>query len=100
MLVRVEEGGYSNVVLPRELRRGSLDDRDRAFVTDLVYGTLRGERALDHLVAMVSDRPLDRLDPPVRALVRLGAYQLVHGVPPHAAVGETVGSRPNGHGAM
>ena len=31
------------------------------------------------------------LDPPVRAALRLGAYQLLIGVPAHAAVGETVG---------
>ena len=35
-------------------------------------------------------RPLRRLDPPVRAALRLGAYQLLHGTPPHAAVASTV----------
>ena len=33
-----------------------------------------------------SSGPLARLDPPVRAALRLGAYQLLHGMPPHAAV--------------
>src|SRR5207247_4440810 len=33
-----------------------------------------------------------KLDPPVRAALRLGAFQLAyaHGIPPHAAVNETV----------
>ncbi len=93
-LVRVEEGAYSNLDLPVRLRRSKLDARDRAWVTDAVYTTLRQQRRLDALVALHSTRPLDELDPPVRAALRLGAYQLVDGVAPHAAVGETVSATP------
>jgi 16S rRNA (cytosine967-C5)-methyltransferase len=93
-LVRVEAGAYSNVVLPKMLRASPLDDRDRAFATDLVYGTLRQRRPVDDLLGRVSDRPLAELDPPTRAALRLGAYQLTRGVPAHAAVGETVASAP------
>jgi 16S rRNA (cytosine967-C5)-methyltransferase len=89
-LVRVEEGAFANVVLPTMLRTSGLRDRDRAFVTDLVYGSVRSERRLDDLVTRVARRPVRRLDPPVRAALRLGAYQLLHGVPAHAAVSETV----------
>lgn len=94
MLERVEQGAHANALLPEALRRTRLTDRDRAFATDLVYGTVRLQRALDHLLATVSSRQLDTLDPPVRAALRLGAYQLVKGVPPHAAVGETVTVTP------
>lgn len=89
-LVRVEGGAYSNVLLPTMLRDSSLDVRDRAFTTDIVYGTLREQRALDWLLARSLDRSMDAIEPAVRAGLRLGAYQLVHGVPAHAAVGETV----------
>ena len=58
-----------------------------------MYGTLRRRIALDYLLTTVSDRRLDRLDPPVRAALRLGAYQLVEGIPAHAAVSETVAAR-------
>ena len=93
-LVRVEDGAYSNLVLPTLLRDSGLDERDRAFATDLVYGTIRQQRALDQLLERVTDRPLDALDPPTRAAVRLGAYQLLADVPAHAAVGETVTAAP------
>ena len=93
-LVRVEDGAYSHVLLPTMLRRSKLQARDRAQVTDLVYGTLRAQRRLDDLLERVSARPLKRLDPPVRAALRLGALQLVQGVPPHAAVSETVDAVP------
>jgi 16S rRNA (cytosine967-C5)-methyltransferase len=93
-LLRVEDGAYSNVLLPAMLRDSTLDARDRAFATDLVYGTLRRQRALDHLLAMAADRPLGELDAPTRAGLRLGAYQLTRHMPVHAAVGETVAVVP------
>ena len=88
-LRRIEEdGAYANLVTPVELGRSRLEPRDRRFVTDLVYGTTRMRRACDALVdRFVSSEPA----PEVRTLLRLGAYQLEFaGVPPHAAVGETV----------
>jgi 16S rRNA (cytosine967-C5)-methyltransferase len=89
-LVRVEDGAYAHVVLPAMLAQSNLSDRDRAFATDLVYGTVRQQRRLDDLLARVLKRPIQRLDPPVRAALRIGAYQLLHDTPPHAAVDSTV----------
>lgn len=91
-LVRIEGGAYSNLVLPRLLRDSGLDGRDRALVTDLVYGTLRHQGQADHLLAQTSHRPLPELDPPVRAAIRLGTYQLLSGTAPHAALNATVGA--------
>jgi 16S rRNA (cytosine967-C5)-methyltransferase len=93
-LVRVDDGAYAHILVPEMLRKVPLEQRDRAFVTELVYGTVRMQRTLDHLLTGVASRPLDSLDPPVRAALRLGAYQLVIGLPAHAAVGETVAVVP------
>ncbi|HEY4398633.1 MAG TPA: 16S rRNA (cytosine(967)-C(5))-methyltransferase RsmB [Acidimicrobiia bacterium] len=93
-LLRIEDGAYSNVVLPAMLRNSTLDPRDRAFATDLVYGTLRQQRALDYLLGLSADRPLDDLDTATRVSLRLGAYQLTRDFPAHAAVGETVAVAP------
>jgi 16S rRNA (cytosine967-C5)-methyltransferase len=90
VLVRVDEGAFSNLLLPTLLRGSGLDGRDRAFTTDLVYSSLREQRTLDHMLAPLVTRPIDELDPDARAALRLGAYQLRAGVAPHAAVGETV----------
>jgi 16S rRNA (cytosine967-C5)-methyltransferase len=92
-LERIDGGGaYANLVLSGVLDRSGLAPADRRFVTDLVYGTTRMRRACDHLVDAYVDRPLDGR---VRNALRLGAYQLVFArVPPHAAVGETVGVAP------
>jgi 16S rRNA (cytosine967-C5)-methyltransferase len=93
VLGRIERGGaYANLALRAALDRCDLDRRDRAFVTDLVYGTTRMRRACDHLI----DRFLhDDIQPEVRTVLRLGAYQLHWaGVPPHAAVSATVAVAP------
>jgi 16S rRNA (cytosine967-C5)-methyltransferase len=92
-LQRIERhGAYANLALRGELERSGLDDRDRRFVTDLVYGTTRMRRACDFLVDRFLLRPVDD---DIRTVLRLGAYQLhFAGVPAHAAVGETVELAP------
>src|SRR5262249_35785139 len=69
-----------------------LDARDRAFAQQLAYGTVQRVRTLDHAIDMLGRRPVRKLDPPVRAALRLGAYQLVFldAVPAHAAADESV----------
>ena len=50
-LVRIDrDGAYANLVLPKVLARSGLGERDRAFVTQLVYGTTRYRRACDWFV--------------------------------------------------
>ena len=94
LLVRVErDQAFANVLVPNVLDRSGLSERDRGFVTELVYGTIRRRRACDHLVDRFLHQP--EVDPAVRALLRLGAYQLVFlGTPPHAAVSATVAVAP------
>ena len=69
-----------------------LDARDRALAQRIAYGTVQRVRALDHGIETLGRRPVRKLDPPVRAALRLGAYQLAYldGVAPHAAVNESV----------
>jgi len=87
-----DEGAYANLVLSGALDRSGLKGPDRGFVTDLVYGTTRRRRACDFLVDRFLARPVDGR---VRNALRLGSYQLAFaGVPPHAAVGETVEVAP------
>jgi 16S rRNA (cytosine967-C5)-methyltransferase len=91
-LLRIDEGAYANLVLPALLERSGLDERDRHFATELVYGATRMRRACDWRIGRFVTR---RLDPPVRAALRLGAYQLTFlNTQPHAAVDATVGVAP------
>ena len=96
VLVRIDiDGAYANVALPAALTRTSLDKRDRAFVTELVYGATRRRRALDWAL----DAFLETPPPPrVRAALRLGAYQIIElGTPAYAAVSATVAAAPRNH---
>lgn len=92
-LVRIErDGAYANLLLPKVLDRHPLPPRDRAFVTQLVYGTVRHRRSCDWFVDRFA---LGDLDPTVRAALRLGTYQLRFlGTPAHAAVSATVDAVP------
>ena len=68
-----------------------LDDRERAFAQRLAYGSVQRVRTLDHAIETLGRRPVRKLDPPVRASLRLGAYQLGYtDTAPHAAVNESV----------
>jgi 16S rRNA (cytosine967-C5)-methyltransferase len=69
-----------------------LDARDRALAQRLSYGAVQRVRTLDHAIETLGRRRVARLDAPVRAALRLGAYQLafVDGVARYAAVNESV----------
>lgn len=85
-----EEDAYADRVF-RAAAEG-LDERDRAFAMQLAYGTVQHARTLDHAIETLGKRPVRKLDPAVRAALRLGAYQLafMDSVPLHAAVNESV----------
>ena len=70
----------------------SLDERDRALAQRIAYGTVQRVRTLDHGIETLGRRPVRKLDPPVLAALRIGAYQLAYldAVPTHAAVNESV----------
>jgi 16S rRNA (cytosine967-C5)-methyltransferase len=85
-----EEDAYTDRALRSEAAR--LDDRDRALARRLAYGAVQRKRTLDHVIETLARRPVRKLDPPVLAALRLGAYQIafMDGVPRYAAVNESV----------
>ena len=93
----VGTGARTAASLHAVLLDASLDPRDNAFVTELAHGTVRMQRACDMFIDKHSQRSPDA---EVRALLRIGVYQLVFlGTPPHAAVSATVASaRPKVRG--
>jgi len=84
-----EQDAYADRALPTAV--ASLDQRDRAFAQRLAYGTIQRVRTLDYAIEQLGRRPVRKLDPPVRAALRLGAYELgFMQTPRHAAVNEAV----------
>jgi 16S rRNA (cytosine967-C5)-methyltransferase len=90
VLLRVfEQDAYADRAF-RTAAKG-LDDRERAFAQRLSYGAVQRVRTLDHAIETLGKRPVRKLDPPVRAALRLGAYQLGYtDTAPHAAANESV----------
>jgi 16S rRNA (cytosine967-C5)-methyltransferase len=99
-----DRDAYVNLLLPALLRDAGLSGRDAALATELAYGTLRGQGSYDAILAICSDRDLDRIDPPLRQVLRMGAHQLLATrIGAHAAVATSVdlakdvaGQRPAG----
>ena len=83
--------GYSNLLLPQALNASKLEDRDRALVTELLYGTIRMQGKHDWVLSQISDRPWSEVDPGIVDICRLGVHQIHEmRIPDHAAVAATV----------
>jgi 16S rRNA (cytosine967-C5)-methyltransferase len=83
--------GYSNLLLPQALSSSTMDERDRGFTTELVYGTLRMQGLYDYIFAQISDRAWSQVDDEIVDLARMGAHQIfTMRTPLHAAVSATV----------
>jgi 16S rRNA (cytosine967-C5)-methyltransferase len=84
-----EDDAYADRAFPAAA--AGLDARDRALAQRLAFGTIQRVRTLDHGIETLGRRPVAKLDAPVRAALRLGAYQLAFSeVAVHAAVNESV----------
>jgi 16S rRNA (cytosine967-C5)-methyltransferase len=93
VLARVEKtGAFASAALDAELARTvQLDERDRAFTTELVYGCLRALPWLHSEIVRFAPRGIDSLDARVRGHLLVAAYQLYFTrVPAFAAVSEAV----------
>jgi 16S rRNA (cytosine967-C5)-methyltransferase len=90
-----EDDAYSNLTLRSALERARLSERDAALATELAYGTLRRLVSLDRALGGLVDRPLSSTPRQALAVLRLGAYQILHTrIPAYAAVAETVALAP------
>jgi 16S rRNA (cytosine967-C5)-methyltransferase len=83
---------YADVLLDHRLKSTSLSPRDRALLTELLYGTLRWRARLDAYLKQLVNRPLEDTDPFIRNLLRLTLYQLLflNRIPEYAAVNDAV----------
>ncbi|MBI5969597.1 MAG: hypothetical protein HY884_00375 [Deltaproteobacteria bacterium] len=91
ILNRVEDAGaYADILLQDALV--TLDVRERALATELVYGVLRYRLRLDWIIGRFSKLKTNKLETRVLNALRLGVYQLcfLDGIPGASAVDEAV----------
>jgi 16S rRNA (cytosine967-C5)-methyltransferase len=69
-----------------------IDRRNRALLNTLVFGVLRWRKRLDWIIGRFSSTPLDKIEPGILNVLRLGAYQIVYldRIPVSAAVNTSV----------
>ena len=88
-----KDGAYSNLVVDSILKDNpQLDDRDKAFLSNLVYGSLDRLMLIDYNLGLYLKQPSKKLKPELHTILVLGAYQILFmdRVPDHAAVSESV----------
>lgn len=93
ILLKVEKkNAYADILLDHSLKKASLSSRDRALLTQLVYGALRWRGRIDWYLSQFLHRSLSGTNAYIRNLLRLTLYQLLFldKVPDYAAVNEGV----------
>lgn len=93
VLLRIlKDGSFADQLMDRELSAGRLSGPDRGLFAELVFGVLRRQGTLDHVLTGLVSQPLTRLEPQVLIFLRVGLYQLMYldRIPESAAVNETV----------
>ncbi len=92
ILQRLEAGRGFAVDLLQTPEVSALKDADRRLATEIVMGVLRWRGELDFRIAEVTGKPVERLDPEVATILRLGIYQIqfLARVPKAAVVNEAV----------
>ncbi len=92
-LLRIrKEGGFADRLIDSELSNGILVGPDRGLYAELVFGVLRRQGTLDHILQQLLEKPMVELDPLALVILRIGLYQLtcLDRIPESAAVNESV----------
>ncbi len=87
-----EEEAWADRALRAAAGRLRLEGRERAQAQGLAYGAVQRRGTSDHFVVALAGRPVDKIDPPLLAALRLGLYELLFasGDADHAAVDQAV----------
>lgn len=86
------KGAYSNIAINKALQNSGLQNLDRGFVTELVYGTIGQRLYLEHIIQKFSKTPIKKLSKEVLTILTMGLYQIkfMDSVTEFAAVDESV----------
>jgi len=88
----LDTGAYANIALRKNFAESDIDQRARAFVTDLVNETLRNLIYIDHLISKFSNTPITKMKPFILNLLRVSVCQIkfMSKIPDRASVNEAV----------
>ncbi len=85
------KGAYSNFSINKYLK-GIENTRDENLIREIVYGVIENLTYLDYMIAKLSNRKIERIDPKILEILRIGVYQIafMDKIPHRAAVNEAV----------
>ncbi len=88
----LNENAYSNIVLGLELNKSELNDKDKALVTEIVYGTLKHKYTIDKILSNFIKKGFEKVDSFVLNILRISIYQIrfLDKIPSFAVVNEAV----------
>lgn len=91
ILVEIENGAYANIALDDFLRKNTLSQLDKAFVTEIVYGSVKYQLKLDWIIGQLVQKA-SKLEIGPKIILRMALYQLLfmERVPASAATNEAV----------
>ncbi len=92
MMQIMTEGAYNTITLRRLLRQnGAMQKQEKAFVTEIVNGTLRNIVYIDYVIGQFSNTKIQKIKPWILAVLRTAVYQILFlTVPDNAACNEAV----------
>lgn len=91
ILIKIfDDKSYSNILI-KNLGQ-NFSSLDRAFITEMVYGTVKWKLRIDNVINSFSKIKTDKIQIPILNILRLGIYQMdfMSKVPQSAAVNESV----------
>ena len=85
-------GAYSNLALKKKLNSSTLSVRDRALVTEIVYGTLRYKYTIDRILDKFLKNDIEKQNSFIKNVLRTSLYQIIYldKIPEFAVVNEAV----------
>jgi len=88
----MEEGAFASLALNEILQDARINTQDKSLATELAYSTIKAWQTLDWVLGLFIKKPLNKMPPWIRCLLRLGAAQLlfIDRIPAWAAINETV----------
>lgn len=91
ILLKWEKGSYSNLAINKYIPPHT-STKDRAFITQLVFGVIQHKLTLDYIISQISTIKIKKINIPVLNILRLGIYQILFldRIPNHAIVNEAV----------
>ena len=71
----IQEDGYSNITLNKYFNQYKVEEQDKRFISEVVYGTIKNKLYLEHILKSYSK---GRVKPKVKIILLISIYQLLY----------------------